>query len=53
VFYLFEKDWNNVISDKSLNEEISVEDISSTQMSRAIYTRIGNGATVNLEDVED
>lgn len=52
MFYLFQKDWNNVISDKSLNKEISVEDISSTQMSKAVYTRNGNGATVNFEDVE-
>lgn len=52
VFYLFQKDWNNVISDKSLNKEISVEDISSIHMSKAVYTRTGNGATVNFEDVE-
>lgn len=45
-------DMNGFMSKSNLNKEIQVKQISSTEMSKALYTRKGSGAYIDWIDVE-
>ena len=51
VIYFLLVDVNNNSSEPNLNTKIQVKLISSTEMSKAVYTRQGNGTFINWVDI--
>ena len=52
TLYFVLGDMNGFMSKSNLNKEIQVKQISSTEMSKARYTRKGSGAYIDWIDVE-
>lgn len=50
IYFLF-IDLNNPTSKSSLNKKIQVTHISSTEMSKAVYTSVRGGAYISWEDI--